>query len=172
MKKCPVCKSISRDEDTTYGVCGASLEHVYPMVETLDQSALEDMAEGKAAERQFAQKARELNATKVAVGLATGLAVLVSGLVLITYNGFGSWRWSAVGFLFLPLGLWITASVALGGLGPSGSYRLRSYRYLWFWWGWIGSRDKEEEGSERAESVGATEENDRTEEERRKGGFN
>jgi hypothetical protein len=139
------------------------------MVETLDQSALEDMAEGKAAERQFAQKARRVSATKVAAGLSTGLAVLASGLILIIYEGFGSWRWSAVGFLFLPLGLWITASVALGGLGPSGAYRLRSYRYLWFWFGWIGSRDKEEEGSEKAESVEAGGESDKTEESRKSG---
>jgi len=113
------------------GVCGESLEHVAPMTETLDQSILEDKMEESAQERHFAQEQRKLAAIKLLVGLSVGLTVLLSGIIMITFGGFGSLGLLATGFLFLPLGLWITASVALGGLGPTGAYRVRSYRYLW-----------------------------------------
>ena len=120
------------------------------MIETVEQSIQEDRAKELAEELQFARKARKVGKVRLSVGLFVGLAILLSGIVLITSGGFGSLGLLTTGLLFLPLGLWITGSVALGGLGPSGgAYRLRSYRYLWFWWGWIGSRDKEEEGSER-----------------------
>jgi hypothetical protein len=121
-----------------------------------------------AVDRKLLQKVRRADTVKLSVGLSVGLAVLLSGIILVTSGGFGSLGLLATGLLFLPLGLWISASVALGGLGPS--YRFLSYRYLWFW-GWIGSRDKEEEGSEKAESLEASEENDKTEEERRKSSF-
>jgi len=175
LKKCPACKSISPDEETTCGVCGASLEHVSPMVETLDQSALEDMAEGKAAERQFARKARKVDNVKLSVGLSVGLAVFLSGIVLIANAGFGSLSWFATGFLFLPLGLWVLASVALGGLGPSAWYRLWKYRLFWFWWNWISSEESLEydeiERSETAENIEARNESDKSRRERRESGY-
>lgn len=141
------------------------------MTETLDQSILEDKLEESAEERHFAREERKVDAAKLSLGLSVGLGVLASGIVLITYGGFGSLRWLAAGFLFLPLGLWITMSVGFGGLGPSGAYRLRSYRNLRFWWGWIRTRDQEEEGSKKAEPVEASEEDDETKEQRRKNDF-
>jgi len=146
------------------------------MVETLDQSALEDMAEEKAGERRFARKAREVSALKLAAGLSMGLAVLGSGLILIAYEGFSSWVWLSWGFLFLPWGLWIVASVALGGLGPSAWYRLWwRYRFFWFWWNWISSEESEEydeiERSEKAENIEARKESDKVRRERRESGY-
>ena len=142
------------------------------MVETLDESALEDMAEEKAGERRFARKAREVSAVKLAAGLSIGLTVLGSGLGLIAYEGFGSWRWLALGFLFLPLGLWIVASVALGGLGPSAWYRLWwRYRFFRFWWNWISSEESLEhdkiEENETTENIEARNESDKSRRERR-----
>ena len=156
----------------TCGVCGTSLVRVSTMGETLDQSALEDMAEEKAGERQFALKAREVSAVKLAAGLSIGLAVLGSGLSLIAYEGFGSWVWLSWGFLFLPFGLWILATVALGGLGPSAWYRLWwRYRFFRFWWNWIGSEEYVEhdkiEENETAESIEARNESDKFRRERR-----
>jgi len=145
------------------------------MIETLDQSIEEDMAEESAGERQFSRRARKADAVKLLVGLSIGLAVLAPGIILISYEGFGSWEYLTLGFLFLPIGLWILASVAMGGLGPSAWYRLWDYRVFRIWWNWIGSKESEEENkreeNERAENIESQSEDDMSKKEREKSGF-
>lgn len=145
------------------------------MLETLDQSALEDMAEEKAVERQFARKERKVDVVKMTAGLSVGLAFLASGAILVIYNGFGSVFVAAYGLLFFPIGLWIFASVALGGLGPSAWYRLWDYRVFRIWWNWIGSKESVEErrkeASEKAEKVEARAESDESKSERERSDF-
>ena len=174
MKKCPACKSISPDEEITCGVCGENLEHVSAMVETLDQSIREDQAKELADELQFARKARKVDNVRLSVGLSVGFTVLLSGTILIFSNGFGSLALLAWGFLFLPMGLWIVASVALGGLGPSAWYRLWQYRIFLFWWTWITTEESEEydeiEESEKAENIEARNASDKSRRERRESG--
>ena len=169
MKKCPTCKSISPDEETTCGVCGESLEHVAPMTETLDQSILEDKLEESAAERQFVREERKVDAVKLSVGLSVGLGVLASGIILITYGGL------ALGVIFLPIGLWIIVSVSLGGLGPSAWHRLFDYRVVRIPWSWIHSEESEEEDkrekNEKAENIEARNESDKSRREREESGF-
>jgi len=108
------------------------------MGETLEESIQEDKVEELAVERQFARKARKVDLFRLSLGLGLGLAVLISGMVLVTYEGLGSWEYLTLGFLFFPIGLWILASVALGGLGPGRSYR------FFGWWDWMSSEEAEE----------------------------
>jgi hypothetical protein len=175
LKKCPGCRSISPDDERTCGVCGEDLERVAPMTETLDQSIEEDMAEESAGERRFSRKARKANTVKLFVGLLIGLAVLAPGIILISYDGFGSWEYLALGFLCLPAGLLILASVALGGLGPSAWYRLWDYRVFRIWWTWIGSEESEEErkkeANQKAENTEARNEDDTSKRDREKSTF-
>ena len=60
------------------------------MIETVEQSIQEDRAKELAEELQFARKARKVGKVRLSVGLFVGLAILLSGIVLITSGGFGS----------------------------------------------------------------------------------
>lgn len=126
------------------------------MTETLDQSTIEDKMEESTWEEKFARKKWKVNVFKLFAGLSVGLVILGSGIILVNYNGL-QWGLSGLiwGFLFLPLGLWITASVILGGLGPSGYYKLwlsPRYRTFFQWWYWRGSPEEPEESEQMDES--------------------
>lgn len=137
------------------------------MVETLDQNILEDKQEDSARYRQFARKEWKMSVSKLLAGLFVGLIILGSGIIIVN-NGM---IW---GFLLLPFGLWVTASVILGGLGPSIWYRLRGYRNLpWGWISWFKSEDEntKEENEKAPESIEGRRESDETRGEREKTGF-
>jgi hypothetical protein len=145
------------------------------MTETLEQSNLEDRLADSAEEREFAQNAGEVDLVKFSVGLSVGLAFFFSGMILIIYEGFGSLGWLVSGFLFLPLGLWVVASVALSGLGPSGWYRLWIFRVFLLRWNLIGPQGVEDEDrreeNEKAENIEARVEDDKSRRERERTGF-
>ena len=88
------------------------------MQESLDESIHEDQAHESTVERQLLQKERKADAARLSVGLSVGLAVLLLGIFLIMFGGFGSLGLLATGFLFLPLGLWITVQLLLEGWDP------------------------------------------------------
>jgi|SRR5437660_2319004 len=175
MKKCPACRSIGPDNETKCGVCGGSLQNVAPMTETLEQSNLEDRLADSAEEREFARNEAEVDLVKFSVGLSVGLVFLFSGMILIIYEGFGSLGWLVSGFLFLPLGLWVVASVALRGLGPSAWHRLWIFRVFLLRWNLIGSQGAEDEDrreeNEKAENAEARVEDDKSRRERERTGF-
>jgi len=112
---------------------------------------------------------------KFSVGLSVGLAFFFSGMILISYEGFGSLGWLVSGFLFLPLGLWVVASVALRGLGPSAWYRLWIFRVFLLRWNLIGSQGAEDEDrreeNEKAENAEARVEDDKSRRERKRTRF-
>lgn len=85
-----------------------------------------------------------MDVPKLLVSLALGLVVLGAGIILVNSNGL-QWGLNGIiwGLLLLPLGLWITASAILGGLGPSSPYILGLHRVMFFWWNWIGSEEAE-----------------------------
>ncbi len=114
------------------------------MQESLEQSILEDEARQSLEDKQLMRKAARMDAPKLLVSLSIGLVVLGSGIVLVNFNGL-QWGLTGLiwGFLLLPIGLWITASAILGGLGPSGPYRLGFHRVMFIWWNWIGSEESE-----------------------------
>jgi hypothetical protein len=145
------------------------------MTETLEQSNLEDRLADSAAERRFGRSEWQVDAVKLSIGLSAGIAVLFSGMILITYEGFGSADLFVLGFLFLPTSLWIVASVTMSGLGPSAWYRLWNYRVFRIWWNWIGTKESVEEDkrekNEKAENIEARGEDDRSRREREETGF-
>ncbi len=126
------------------------------MQESLEQSILEDETRRSLEDKQLMRKAVRMDAPKLLVGLAVGLVVLGSAIVLVNFNGL-QWGLNGEiwGLLLLPLGLWITASAILGGLGPSAQYGLWLHRVMFTWWNWIGSEESEKreenDENERAE---------------------
>jgi hypothetical protein len=145
------------------------------MTETLEQSSFEDRLADSAAQQEFARSEWRVDTAKLSMGISVGLVFLFSGMILITYEGFGSFGWLVSGFLFLPLGLWIVSSVAMRGLGPSAWYRLWDYRVFRIWWNWIGTKESVEEDkieeNEKAENIEARGEDDKSRREREETGF-
>ncbi len=164
MKKCPVCSSISMDQDTACGVCGSDLAGVIPV----DEASLDQPAAPSPAPNQ-----RRLN--KALLLVLTGPVLSLLGFLLIlNLLNLGSEVIALSGLPILLIGLFATMETI--GLGPTylrywrRGYRGRGGRFM----GKYGSYDPRPREVEAEESRTSTEERDEdypTKQERKKESF-
>ena len=106
------------------------------MQESLEQSILKDEARRSLEDKQLRQVIVTVDTIMLVIGPGLCLVVLVSGIILVNFGL--SW-----GVLLLPLGLGITASAILGGLGSGAPYGLGRYSIVFVLRKWIQVRESE-----------------------------
>lgn len=117
MKRCPVCGSISPDDEPACRVCGKNLTDV--LIESAEEMQREQNAANRIEQIKEKQAIREMEkrrATWIIIELVSGLLSLILGIVLIGQYG------SLYGLLVILLGMGLVAHAIALPFGRGRGY--------------------------------------------------
>ena len=105
------------DSEDSCGICGKSLVGTPSLETSIEEEELKEQKEERRREQVLVQETAKRTKRRTKTGLAGGIGILMVGAGLIFFGRFGNPGMFISGFLLLPLGALVLASVVLGGLG-------------------------------------------------------
>ena len=103
MRRCPVCGSVSPDNELDCGVCGGSLADApYETMEQIERYQAAETAEEDRKERKVVRRAETLGIVTTIVLFILGLGSIVGGILLLgQFNNLGGLLLVLLGMILL-----------------------------------------------------------------------